>query len=46
MWDQFNPCSVEQRIDFCCLRGNEMALFMYHKATFAGDTTETRDIEV
>jgi hypothetical protein len=46
MWDKFNPFSVEQRVDFLCLRAEEVALLMYHKAAYAGDTTEAVDIEV
>ena len=46
MWDQFNSSSIEQRIDFFCLRANEIALLIYHKATYAGHTTEINDIEV
>jgi hypothetical protein len=32
VWDQFNQFSVEQRVDFVSLRGDEGALFMYHNA--------------
>jgi hypothetical protein len=46
MWDQFNQFSVEQRVDFVSLRGDEVALCMYHNAEYAGETTETVDIEV
>jgi hypothetical protein len=46
VWDQFNQCSVEQRVDFVSLRGDEGALFMYHNAEYAGGATETFDIEV
>ncbi len=46
MWDTFNRSSLEQRIAFSCVSANEIALFVYHRATYAGDTTEIRDIEL
>ena len=46
MWDTFNPTSHEQRIEFSCVRADEIALFVYHRATYSGDTTDIRDIEV